>query len=48
MCDFWQVRDIIYVHSNPRLADKLQNMNYMEDNVLWSSDDDSDSETNAD
>ena len=36
------------MHSNLRLGDKLQNMNYMEDNVPWSSDDDSDSETNAD
>ena len=46
MCDFWQVRDIVYVHSNLKLADKLQDMMYTEDNVPWSCDD-SDSETDT-
>jgi hypothetical protein len=30
-----QVRDIVYVHSNLRLADKLQAVAYNEDNVSW-------------
>jgi hypothetical protein len=29
------VRDIVYVHSNLRLADKLQAVAYNEDNVSW-------------
>jgi len=46
MRHFWQVRDIVYVHSTVKLDDKLQDITYTEDNVPWSCDD-SDSETDT-
>jgi len=29
-------RDVVYVHSNLRLADKIQDVAYVENNVPWS------------
>ena len=45
------VRDIVYVHSNLRRADKLQDTTYLESNLSWSGlppPDDSDSDSDND
>ena len=39
-----RVRDVVYVHANLRLKEKLENINYMEKTIEWSDQSDGDNE----
>jgi len=43
-----QVKSVVFVHNNLRLADKLQQIDYCEPTIDWASNDQFDSESSGD